>query len=188
MTDKVIYGATLTHTKGAHMTDQLIQELNHTMKNLCTELGISTPTVMANRRRFGCYYPQKQRINLGQKNLKDPAMLKQVFVHELAHHVDHQVNKEDWAPLRRMRTRKSHDRKFYRTLLLVIDKFYALRSDYPWQWEYVTLLNWARYAGLTEARKQSKQDQHLIMAAVHASIMADRYKLTDRIAAERGQS
>jgi len=123
-------------------------ELFKKMTELCDELGISKPSIKTSSRKYGCYWPSRQIINLGQINLKNDDMFKQVFIHEFTHHVDHQLNAGEWRDRTHgRRTRRSHDRKFYKLLLRVIDKFYGDRSVYPWRWEYKTLADWARWAG-----------------------------------------
>jgi hypothetical protein len=163
-----------------------LNELIETMKVYCAELGISVPSVMTSRRRGGCYYVSKQTINLGQINLKDPAMLKQVFVHELAHHVDHQVNAQVWEDRKWRRiarsSRSSHDRTFYKLLLGVIDTYYGDRTAYPWKWEYKTIGNWARWAGYSTEKKESK------VKLTKRTDLSDFFPMPVRYAAEQVNS
>jgi hypothetical protein len=141
-------------------TREVLASLIVTATELCAELNIPVPSVKTSRRRAGCYYVTHQTINLGQQNLQNTDMLKQVFVHELAHHVDHQVNASVWEDRKWRRipasTRTSHDRTFYKLLLTVIDKFYETRAEYPWRWEYKTIAAWARYGGISNQTKVSK--------------------------------
>ena len=167
---------------------QDVKDLIEVAKTVCSELGVSVPTVKTSRRRAGCYWVLTQTINLGQQNLKNPAMLKQVFVHELTHHIDHQVNKADWDQLRfGKRIRSSHDRAFYRTLLIVVDKFYGNRSEYPWRWEYRTISKWAKYAGIHNQTKEYKREAaawQQPMGPVQANDLVNRVV---RLAAERAE-
>jgi hypothetical protein len=117
---------------------RLPEQLELSMSLMCADLKISTPTIKATRKRYGAYYGQTHTINIGSINLENPVMLKQVLAHELAHHVDRLTND------RSLPGRRSHDRIFYRALLLVIDRSYGDRSAYPWKWEYRSLLAWAR--------------------------------------------
>lgn len=159
---------------------ELPKELREQMILACTELKITTPSVKVTHRRYGCYRPTQQLINLGQINLKNPDMLKQVFVHELAHHVDRMTNTD-------RNGRRSHDRKFYSCLLWCIDRFYGDRSAYPWRWEYRSIMSWARSAGYTKATPVSKRSELVTMAKLQASVDSFFPIPASRVAAERGQ-
>jgi hypothetical protein len=67
-------------------------------------------------------------------------------------------------------------------ILGVIDKYYGDRTAYPWKWEYKTIGNWARWAGYSTEKKESK------VPVTKRTDLSDFFPMPVRYAAEQVNS